>query len=261
MTKSHLDNTDYCVVIPARYASRRLPGKALQDINGKTLLQHVWERAGQSAAREVIIATDDPRIERAAREFGADVQMTDPNHTTGSDRIAEVVLKRRWNPGQIVVNLQGDEPLMPSLCLDQVAALLGRQPQADAASLFWPIEDEAELLSPNVVKVVLRADGSALMFSRAVLPFARDFPSTAEALAAGVKWRRHLGLYAYRADSLLRFSGMPAGALEQVEQLEQLRYLESGGAIVLEQACMPIPAGVDTAGDLERVRKLISGKL
>jgi 3-deoxy-manno-octulosonate cytidylyltransferase (CMP-KDO synthetase) len=252
------DPNAYTVVIPARYASARLPGKILLDIGGKTLLQHVWERAGQSQARELVIATDDARIERAAKDFGATVVMTDPNHQSGSDRIAEVVVKRRWEGDRIIVNLQGDEPLMPGACLDQVAALLRRHGAADAATLYWPIADAAEVENPNVVKVALGSNGLALMFSRAILPHPRDYKGAAEGLAAGLRWRRHLGLYAYRAESLLKFSRLPPGELEQAERLEQLRYLESGGTIVLEQACISIPGGVDTAEDLERVRGIIS---
>jgi len=248
----------YTVVIPARYASVRLPGKVLLDIGGKTLLQHVWERAGMSSAAEVVIATDDQRIEQAARDFGASVEMTDPSHRSGSDRIAEVALKRRWKSDQIVVNLQGDEPLMPGACLDQVAGLLASHRQAAAATLFWPIEDAGEVSNPNVVKVALRQDGSALLFSRAMIPFPRDFADAGCGLEAGLLWRRHLGLYAYRVESLLEFTRMPPGELERAEHLEQLRYLETGGVIMLEQACMPIPAGIDTPEDLERVRKVIS---
>lgn len=252
------DPNAYIVVIPARHASERLPGKVLLDVCGKTLLQRVWECAVQSDASEVIIATDDGRIGAAARTFGAEVAMTDPNHASGSDRIAEVALKRGWDARTVVVNLQGDEPLMPGACLDQVANLLRRHEQADAASLYWPISDAGEVANPNVVKVALRTDGAALMFSRSVLPYPRGHRDTAAGLAAGVRWRRHLGLYAYRAESLQRFSRMKAGELEQAERLEQLRYLEAGGMIVLEQACLAIPAGVDTQEDLERVRKTIS---
>lgn len=254
-----MPNTNaYTVVIPARYASERLPGKVLLDVCGKTLLQRVWECAARSGAGDVIIATDDRRIEAAAQAFGAEVDMTDANHASGSDRIAEVALKRGWDPRTVVVNLQGDEPLMPGACLDQVAELLRRHTQADAASLYWPITAADEVANPNVVKVALRADGAALMFSRAMLPYPRGHQDAAAGLAAGLRWRRHLGLYAYRAESLLRFTRMKAGELEQVERLEQLRYLEAGGMIVLEQACMAIPAGIDTREDLDRVRNIIS---
>ncbi|NND45910.1 MAG: 3-deoxy-manno-octulosonate cytidylyltransferase [Xanthomonadales bacterium] len=248
----------FSVVIPARHASVRLPGKVLIDLDGKTLLQHVWERAGRSGAENVVIATDDARIEAAARDFGADVERTDPNHPSGSDRIAEVALKRKWSPERVIVNLQGDEPLMPAACLDQVAKLLLSRDDADAASLYWPITEAAEVSNPNAVKVVLTAAGEALLFSRSPIPYARDHADIAAALQAGVRWRRHLGLYAYRVESLLRFTRMRPGELEQAEHLEQLRYLEAGGTIVLEQACMPIPAGVDTPEDLERVRSIIS---
>lgn len=252
---------NYIVVIPARYESQRLPGKALCDIHGKTLLQHVWEKALSSSARQVIIATDDERIVKAAEDFGAVAVMTSRQHTSGSDRIAECAELQKWDDDQLIVNLQGDEPLMPAECLQQVASLLAAAPTADAASLYWPVEDAAEVVDPNVVKVVLDQDGAALMFSRSVLPYHRDYRDEAEAMAAGIMWRRHLGLYAYRTASLKRFTRTVPTPLEQSERLEQLRYLETGGRIVMEQACLPIPAGVDTPEDLERVRKIISSQL
>ena len=251
-------NTDYVVVIPARYESLRLPGKPLLDIHGKTLLQHVWERARSSNARRVVIATDHELIFKAASDFGAQAVLTSASHSCGSDRIAECARILAWPDQQLIVNLQGDEPLMPAQCLEQVASLLANQPGADAATLYWPIEHEAEILDPNVVKVVMDQNGVALMFSRSVLPFPREFDSPATALAAGFSWRRHLGLYAYRSASLQKFSATAPTPLEKSEHLEQLRFLETGGKIVLEQACLHIPAGVDSAGDLERVRNILS---
>jgi 3-deoxy-manno-octulosonate cytidylyltransferase (CMP-KDO synthetase) len=250
---------NYFVVIPARFESQRLRGNALLDIHGKPLIQHVWENAISSTAGRVVIATDHARIEQAARTFGAEVVMTSDQHTSGSDRIAECVQQLGWHDQQLIVNLQGDEPLMPAECLQQVAGLLDKTPAASAASLYWPIEEAQELEDPNAVKVVMSQQGLALMFSRSVLPFPRDFTSATEALASGIKWHRHLGLYAYRAAGLKKFTDTAPTPLEQTEHLEQLRYLESGGSIVMEQACKHIPAGVDTPADLERVRNTISG--
>jgi 3-deoxy-manno-octulosonate cytidylyltransferase (CMP-KDO synthetase) len=248
---------EFVIVIPARYESQRLPGKALLDIGGKPLVQHTWERARESGAKKVVIATDDPRIEQAACAFGAEAVMTSREHESGSDRIAECADLLGWGDMQLIVNLQGDEPLMPPECLQQVADLLDRNPGADAASLYWPIVDEYEVEDPDTVKVVCDQSGRALMFSRSVLPHARGFESTAAALKHGIRWNRHLGLYAYRADSLRRFTKTRPTPLERAERLEQLRYLETGGSIVLEQARSHIPAGVDNSEDLERVRSLI----
>ncbi len=250
--------TDYCVVIPARFESQRLPGKALLEISGKPLLQHAWERAVQSSARQVVIATDHDRIMVAAKSFGAKAVMTSSKHSSGSDRIAECVKTLGWPDSQLIVNLQGDEPLMPPECLDQVACLLQSEGSADAASLYWPIYEEEELRDPNVVKVVIDQTGRALMFSRSPIPFPRDFSSFSDAVHREVRWLRHLGLYAYRSSSLREFTETGPTPLERAEHLEQLRYLESGGSIVLEQACSPIPAGVDTSEDLDRIRNIIS---
>ncbi|MEO2176800.1 MAG: 3-deoxy-manno-octulosonate cytidylyltransferase, partial [bacterium] len=171
---------DFCVVIPARLESHRLPEKALLDINGKSLIQHVWERAIQSSARQVVIATDHELIVQKAKSFGAEVVLTSSDHNSGSDRIAECANILGWSESQIVVNLQGDEPLMPAECIEQVANLLVSDPQADAASLFWPIESETELGDPNVVKVVVDQKDRALLFTRSPVPFPRDFSDFSE---------------------------------------------------------------------------------
>jgi 3-deoxy-manno-octulosonate cytidylyltransferase (CMP-KDO synthetase) len=247
----------YVIVIPARYASRRLPGKALRDINGRSLLEHVWRRARASAAAQVVIATDDRRILAAAEDFGARAVMTSPEHASGSDRTAECAGLLGWADDQVIVNLQGDEPLMPPQCLDQVAGLLEPAAGADAATLYWPVSDAAEAADPNAVKVVVGQGGEALFFSRAILPYPRDFASVEEAFAAGVRWYRHLGLYAYRKSSLDRFAATTPTPLERAEHLEQLRFLESGGRILAARACQAIPAGIDTEKDLERVRTLL----
>jgi 3-deoxy-manno-octulosonate cytidylyltransferase (CMP-KDO synthetase) len=248
----------YHIVIPARMASQRLPGKPLADVAGKPLIQHVFERARESAADAVVVATDSREVFEACRGFGAQAVMTSNRHQSGSDRIAECADLLAWPDDAIVVNLQGDEPLMPPACLDQAAALLQRVPQADVASLYWPIEQSKEVTDPNVVKVVVSSGGLALYFSRAVIPYPRDAASLDEALRKGLAWRRHVGLYAYRAGALRAFASMQATPLESSERLEQLRFLESGRQIAMDRACAFIPPGVDTPEDLERVRQHFS---
>lgn len=250
----------YHIVIPARYASERLPGKVLLDLAGKPLLQHVWERACESAAKSVVIATDDELIVRAVEAFGAQVVLTRSDHQSGSDRIAECAAKLGWPDEQLVVNLQGDEPLMPSACLDQVAALLDQRVDCEVASLYWPITEAAEVQNPNAVKVVTDSQNRALYFSRSAIPFARSYDSIAAAITAGVEWKRHLGLYAYRLAALRRYTACAPTPLESSERLEQLRIMEQGGRIAMAAACEFIPAGIDTADDLDRVRVLIESK-
>jgi 3-deoxy-manno-octulosonate cytidylyltransferase (CMP-KDO synthetase) len=248
---------DYAIVIPVRLESQRLPGKALLDLCGQTLIERVWRCAQASGAGEVVVATDHEHVARTAESFGATVCMTGAGHLSGSDRIAECADLMGWSDDRLIVNLQGDEPLMPPECLDQVAALLAADREAEVATLYWPVEHASEVGDPNVVKLVVDHRGRALYFSRAGIPFARDFQSIASALEAGLTWNRHLGLYAYRKSSLERFAHTPPTALERAERLEQLRFLEAGGAIAAARACRFIPAGVDTADDLERVRRLI----
>jgi 3-deoxy-manno-octulosonate cytidylyltransferase (CMP-KDO synthetase) len=238
-------------------ASQRLPGKPLALLAGKSLLEHVYHCARRSSAGSIVIATDDKSIADHAKGFGAQVLMTSPDHQSGSDRIAEVVASLDWPDETIVVNLQGDEPLMPAACLDQVAALLEADPAAAMASLFWPIENEAEARDPNVVKVVVAQTGKALFFSRSLLPYPRGWNSVEAAISSGMQWYRHVGLYAYRAGALRRFSQSAPTALEQAEKLEQLRVLETGGSIAMARACEYIPAGIDTPDDLERVENII----
>lgn len=249
---------DYKIVIPARMASERLPGKPLLDVCGKTLIQRVWECAGDSSASEVIIATDDKQILTAAQEFGANALMTSQNHTSGSDRIAEVIQQMNWPDETVVVNLQGDEPEMPAECLDQVATLLGQDSEAVAASLYQQIDEPGEINDPSAVKVVLDPRNRALYFSRAVIPAIAKWSSLKAALEAGQTWNRHIGLYAYRAGALKHFTSMAPSPLEQIEKLEQLRILENGGAILMAEARSPVPAGVDTPWDLERVQRAFS---
>lgn len=253
--------SNYHIVIPARFASERLPGKVLLDLAGLPLLQHVWLRACESRAESVIIATDDHRIANVAEAFGAQVVLTAENHQSGSDRIAECAAKLAWPDGQLVVNLQGDEPLMPAACLDQVAALLDQRPDCEVASLYWPIDDAEEVQNPNVVKVVTDSKDQALYFSRAPIPYARSFDSIQEAITAGVVWKRHLGLYAYRLGALRRYTSCAPTPLEMSERLEQLRIMEQGGRIAMKAACEFIPAGIDTADDLQRVTDLLESNM
>ena len=250
-------NSAFNIVIPARMASQRLPGKPLLDIAGRPLIEHVYRRACCASAQKVVIATDDRRILEVAREFGADVIMTLQTHQSGSDRIAECADLLGWHDEQLIVNLQGDEPLMPASCLDQVASLLDGDPAADVASLYWPLDSSEEITNPNVVKVVTGQGGHAMYFSRSVVPFPRNWGSLEHALQSGIHWQRHVGLYAYRAGALRAFTTMQAAPLETAEKLEQLRFLENGRKIRMAQACQFIPAGVDTKHDLERVRNVI----
>lgn len=250
----------YHIVIPARYASERLPGKVLLDLAGQSLLQHVWQRANESSAETVVIATDDERIVEVAESFGALVVLTASDHQSGSDRIAECATHLGWPDEHLVVNLQGDEPLMPPACLEQVADLLNARADCDVASLYWPMADAADVHNPNAVKVVVDSDGRALYFSRAPIPYSRSYTDIDTAMAGGIEWKRHLGLYAYRVAALRRYTESAPTPLESTERLEQLRILEQGGRIAMAKACTFIPAGVDTPADLERVRDIIKSK-
>jgi 3-deoxy-manno-octulosonate cytidylyltransferase (CMP-KDO synthetase) len=227
-------------------------------IGGRSLIEHVWLRACEANASSVVIATDSKEIFEAAASFGAEAVMTDAGHESGSDRIAECADLKGWGDQTLIVNLQGDEPLMPPACLDQAAGLLQQDQSADIASLYWPISTAVEVEDPNVVKVVVDQQGAALYFSRAIIPFPRGSAGVGQALVEGVSWKRHIGLYAYRAGALRAFAGMQATPLESLEKLEQLRFLESGRRIVMARASEFIPAGVDTPEDLKRVQKLLS---
>ena len=244
------------VVIPARYASTRLPGKALLPMAGKPMIQWVWERAGKSGAAEVIIATDDARIAEAAKSFGALVVMTAATHPSGTDRIAEVARTRGWSAADIIVNVQGDEPLIAPALIDQVAGLLATRSDADMATLGAPLTRIEQLMDPNVVKVVADAAGHALYFSRAPIPWQRD--SAPAGLASQTSFagaRRHIGIYAYRVGALLRLASWPATPLENAEKLEQLRALENGLRIRVADCVEPTGPDVNTPEDVERVLK------
>lgn len=251
-------STAFTVVIPARFASTRLPGKPLQEIAGKPMIQHVWEQACKSSAQQVVVATDDPRIVEACVAFGAQVLLTRVDHNSGTDRLAEVASQLGLAADAIVVNVQGDEPLIPPAIIDQVAANLAGHPEAGIATLAEPIEDVQALFNPNVVKVSSDISGLALTFSRAPLPWARDaLAQDRNMLPAGVGYRRHIGIYAYRAGFLHDFVAWGPCQLEDTECLEQLRALWHGVRIHVADALQSPPAGVDTTEDLERVRRLL----
>lgn len=230
--------TDFAVVIPARFASVRLPGKPLRDILGKPMIQHVWERAIASSAAEVVIATDDQRIADAAESFGATVCMTGDQHNSGSERIAEVCEIMHWPDERIVVNLQGDEPTMPPVLIDQCAALLD-DPSADIGTLASPIANRKDLDNPNVVKAVADADGNAIYFRRALM-------SPDDAAIA----MHHHGIYSYRCGVLRRFVAAEPCAIELSERLEQLRALHLGMTIRIAVPLVSPGIGVDTEMDL-----------
>jgi 3-deoxy-manno-octulosonate cytidylyltransferase (CMP-KDO synthetase) len=240
----------FIVVIPARYASTRLPGKPLKDIAGKPMIQWVYEQAAHSGATEVIVATDDERIAAACRGFGARVELTATEHASGTDRIAELARRFDWSDEQIVVNVQGDEPLISPLCIAQTARLLAWHPQAAIATLVAPLDSEAEFRDPNFAKVVTDKDGWALYFSRAPIPWPRE-----GALPKGVL--RHIGLYAYRAGGLKTISAAPPCALEDTEKLEQLRALWLGLKIIVANAVEPPTPHVDTEEDLVKIRRFL----
>ena len=245
----------FSVVIPARYASSRLPGKPLKDISGKPMIQHVYERALESEAKEVVIATDDERIQKVAEEFGAKVVMTDPDHASGTDRLQEVVSKLNYYADDIVVNVQGDEPLIPPRVINQVAHNLAAEKDASIATLYEPIENIEDVFNPNIVQVVTDRNDFALYFSRAPIPYARDdFAKSKEQMPQGVSFKRHIGIYAYRVNLLNSFVKWDEAPIETTECLEQLRALWNGSKIHVALADEIPPGGVDTEEDLERVR-------
>jgi 3-deoxy-manno-octulosonate cytidylyltransferase (CMP-KDO synthetase) len=241
------------VIIPARYSAARLPGKPLLAIGDRPLIQWVWQCARASAAESVIIATDDARVRDAAQGFGAECLMTSSQHASGTDRIAEVVRTKGFAADDIVVNLQGDEPMMPARVVNEVAAALHARPQIDIATAVAPIHTLSEFLDPSCVKALRAGDGSALYFSRAPVPWPRDSVAGGRPTQYAGAWR-HIGIYAYRVRSLLQFAAWPPTSLEETEKLEQLRALEHGMRIHLVILSEAPPAGVDTPQDLERVR-------
>lgn len=246
----------FSVVIPARYASTRFPGKPLADIRGKPMVVRVAERARASGASEVIVATDHAGIAAAARASGFEAVMTRRGHASGTDRIAEVAAKRGYGPRDIVVNVQGDEPLIPPSLVSRVARDLAEHRDAAIATACHPLSSARELANPNVVKVALDRDGYALYFSRAPIPWARDaWRRAVRRVPRGLPAYRHLGIYAYRAGFLRAYTRLAPAAIERHEALEQLRALAYGYRIHCAVTRAAPPAGVDTPGDLARVRR------
>ena len=235
------------VIIPARYASTRFPGKPLADLDGKPMVARVCERAAASGARSVHVATDDERIASAARAHGYEALMTRADHASGTDRLAEAAGLLGLADDEVVVNVQGDEPLIPSALIGQVGRLLDSHSEASVSTACHEIDDPVTLANPNVVKVVMDARGFALYFSRAQIPYPRE---------PGGRWYRHTGVYGYRVGFLRRFSSLSPAPLEKSEALEQLRVLWHGYRIVVAVSETEVPPGVDTPEDLEAVRRM-----
>jgi 3-deoxy-manno-octulosonate cytidylyltransferase (CMP-KDO synthetase) len=253
--------SDFVVVIPARYASTRLPAKALLDIAGKPMVVHVADRARASGAREVWIATDDERIAEAVNAHGHQALMTDAGHASGPDRIAEVAAKRRWSDTTIVINVQGDEPRVVPELIREVAQVLESDEEAVMSTACHDLHRNEDLFDPNVVKVVLDAKGHALYFSRATIPWARDaFARERSVIPQGLPVYRHIGIYGYRCQFLKRYAGLEIPAIERFEALEQLRALWHGLRIAVAVTEHAPEAGVDTPADLETVRRLFAAR-
>jgi len=250
----------FYVVIPGRFASTRLPGKPLADIGGLPMIVRVAHQAARSRARQVVVAVDDERVEAVLRAHAIDAVMTRKDHESGSDRVMEVVERMGWAGDDIVVNVQGDEPLIPPAVIDQVAGRLASRPDYGIATLCEPIDTRDQVFNPNLVKVTRSIGGRALYFSRAPMPWDRSrfASSDASAQLPAQRWWRHIGIYGYRVETLRRFCSLPPGALERTEALEQLRALENDVDILVDEAVAPVPGGVDTPEDLERMRRLVA---
>ena len=246
------------VVIPARFASSRLPGKPLIDLGGETMIARVAKQALRSSAQSVVVATDDERVAQAVAGTGAEAAMTGADHPSGSDRVMEVAAQQGWREDEIVVNVQGDEPLIPPAVIDQVANLL-HVPYSDCgvATLCEPIVRREDVFDPNIVKVVADRSGRALYFSRAPIPWSRAGFENQDAALADAYWKRHIGIYAYRVRALREYVSWPPSPLEEVEALEQLRLLDHGRHIAIADAVAAVPGGVDTPADAERVRAIL----
>ncbi len=244
----------FTVIIPSRYASTRLPGKPLVDITGKPLVEHVVDRANESNASRVIVATDDQRIADALEEVACEVCMTRVDHLSGSDRLVEVLTRLDIDEDEIIVNVQGDEPLIPAILINQVADYLSNSPHAVMSTAAHKITSDADFKNPNIVKVVIDQTGRALYFSRSAIPFTRDNSLTQTSTQA---WH-HIGVYAYRAEFLKRYSKLKPSALEQSESLEQLRVMDNGETIMVQTIDYDAGIGVDTPEDLELVRRRLS---
>ncbi|MFX0567052.1 3-deoxy-manno-octulosonate cytidylyltransferase [Kosakonia cowanii] len=244
----------FVVIIPARYASTRLPGKPLVDINGKPMVVHVLERARESGAERIIVATDNEEVREAVQAVGGEVCMTRTDHQSGTERLAEVVEKCGFSDETVIVNVQGDEPMIPPAIIRQVADNLAARRDVGMATLAVPIESAEEAFNPNAVKVVMDAQGYALYFSRATIPWDRDrFAASRETI--GDSFLRHIGIYGYRAGFIRRYVSWQTSPLEQIEMLEQLRVLWYGERIHVDVASVVPGTGVDTPEDLERVRQ------
>lgn len=246
------------IVIPARFASSRLPGKPLRQIAGKPMIQHVYERALGSDASEVIIATDDERIAAVAKNFGADVCMTREDHVSGTDRLAEVAQSRVFHGDDLIVNVQGDEPCLPAVLINQVASDLAHHREAAITTLYSPLENAEQVFDANIVKVVIDVKGYAMYFSRAPIPWLREHFGKQQMSSVSTPHLKHVGLYAYRADFLHRYHELPPAPPEQFESLEQLRALYHGNRIHLTKAQVNPGQGVDTEQDLLTVEALFS---
>ncbi|BBP01283.1 3-deoxy-manno-octulosonate cytidylyltransferase [Sulfuriferula nivalis] len=246
----------YTVIIPARHASTRLPAKPLADIHGKPMIVRVAERAALSQAQQVWVAADDERIMHALDEHGITGILTAPHHASGTDRLAEAVMQLGLDDDAIVVNVQGDEPLIAPELIHSVAADLAAHPESVMATVCHAIDDTASMINPNIVKVVLDKDGHALYFSRAPIPYPRDAFAAGAALPADLPVYRHIGLYAYRVGFLKHYANLSPAPIEQFESLEQLRVLWHGYKISVSISPHPAAPGVDTAEDLTRVREL-----
>ncbi len=262
-----MDKAKFKIVIPARYASSRLPGKPLRKIAGKPMIQHTYERARQSRAEEVLIATDDQRIADTIVKFTDSVVLTSPDHASGTERLAEVVEQQQWDEQTIIVNVQGDEPLVSPEHIELVAAALDENPQAGMATLATPLELDAEVFDPNIVKVVMDVQGNAMYFSRAAIPWDRDsfsnemahtlteLPRNPQFKTPG--WYRHIGMYAYRAGTLKQYMDMTPCMLEQTESLEQLRILYHGIKIHVSIVHDQPGHGVDVEADIAKVEQFL----
>ena len=251
----------FTVVIPARYASSRLPGKPLADIAGKPMIRHVYEQASRSRADRVLVATDDERIEEVCRSFGGEVVMTSPHHASGTDRLQEVASRLGLDDEACIVNVQGDEPLIPPTLINQVADALEAYGDAAISTLCERIHDPAELFNPNVVKVVPDHEGYAHYFSRAPVPWCRadwETGKVPDQLPDNYRAWRHIGIYGYRVSLLHRFVTWPPAPTELTESLEQLRALYHGARIHVSEALETPPTGVDTREDLDRVRQWLT---
>ncbi|MEZ0316863.1 MAG: 3-deoxy-manno-octulosonate cytidylyltransferase [Methylophilaceae bacterium] len=249
---------NFKVVIPARYASSRLPAKPLLDIAGKPMVIHVIERALESGADQVIVATDHQEIVAVVKQYGHEVVMTRESHVSGTDRIAEVALAHGWLDDVIVVNVQGDEPLIAPALIREVASNLAQHPDAAIATACHAIHDKTSMLNPNIVKVVMDTHGHAMYFSRAPIPYARDAFAAGLDFPANMPVYRHIGIYAYRVGFLKAYSGLKPAAIEQLELLEQLRALWHGYKISVAISDNAPATGVDTQEDLELVRNILS---